>query len=203
MCPWSAPRGRMAPPVLVVLRVRRGLAVPVYHPRVRDLLMAVEGQAYLAGSHGACGHVQQDGAFQVAGDGNGQRVGAQPTVAAAEGGHCLRTLPGICGNQANHTGVGGHARVVAQPPDVALLVDGHGRYAVGLGLRNGHIHSPFRDNVTEAPVAVDSCRCWRLVLHLEGRAGDDMADADALGVDRHLDDPVRIVARQVGPHDVG
>ena len=105
---------------------------------------------------------------------------------------------GVGGNQSNHALGGGHGRVVAQPSDVALAVDGDGGDAVGAGLVYRHAHGALGDHEAEAPVAVDDGSAGGLALHHEGRAGDDVADVDALGVGGNLDDAVGVVADQVG-----
>ena len=138
------------------------------------------------------------GAFEVAGHTDADGVGAQLAGASAEGGDVLGSRAGVGGNQANHALGGGHGGVVAQPPDVALTVDGDGGDAVGAGLVDGHAHGALGDHEAEAPVAVDDGGAGGLALHHEGRAGDDVADVNALGVGGNLDDAVGVMAAQVG-----
>ena len=109
----------------------------------------------------------------------------------------LRGRSRVGGDQADHALGSGHGRVVAQPPNVALAVDGYGSHAMGARLVDGHSHRPFGDDEPEAPVAVDHCRAGRLPLHHEGRAGHDVPHVDALRIGRDLDYTVGVVTREV------
>ena len=77
-------------------------------------------------------------------------------------------------------------------------MDGNGGDAVGASLVYRHPHGALGDHEAEAPVAVDDGGAGGLALHDEGRAGDDVANVDAVGVGRNLDDTVGVVAAQVG-----
>ena len=110
---------------------------------------------------------------------------------------------GVGGNQPDHPLGRGHRRVIAQPPDVALLMHRDGGDAVSAGLVNRHPRGPFGDHETEAPVAVDHGGAGRFLFDDKVRAGDDMPGVDAVGVGGNLDNPVGIVAAQVGLDQMG
>ncbi len=96
----------------------------------------------------------------------------------------------------------GHGGIVAQPADVALIVDCDSGHAVGLSLGYGHLHGSLGHHEAEPPVAVDHRSAGRFPLHLEGSARNDVALVYPVGVDRNIDHSVGVVAHQVGFDDV-
>src|SRR5260370_24138709 len=85
---------------------------------------------------------------------------------------------------------------------MALAEPGRGRGIALLRLLDRQAHRPLVGDVAEAPMAVDDGRGRRFLDDDPGRAGDDVADLDALDIGRDLDDPVRIMADQIGADDV-
>ena len=70
------------------------------------------------------------------------------------------------------------------------------------GLLDGQPHRLLVGDVAKRPNGRRR-PCGRRFLDDDpGRAGDDMADLDALDIGRDLDDPVRIVADEIGADDV-
>ena len=71
-----------------------------------------------------------------------------------------------------------------------------------LGLLDRQPHRLVVGDIAERPVSVDHGVVGRFLDDGPRRAGDDMPDLDALDIGRHLDDPVRIMADEVGADDV-
>ena len=202
MWPWSTPTGRMRRRKNSRwgrwwrFRLCRRSTPP-------DRLLAVAGQGDLAQGYGAGGHVHQDRAFQIAGHTDADRVGAQLAGPPPEWGHVLGSGAGVGGNHADHALLQRHGWVIAQAPDVALVVDGYGGDAVASGFLDGHAHCPLSHHEPEPPVAVDYRGAGGLFFDSERGARHDVAGVDAVGVGGNLDHAVGIVSRQVGLHEVG
>ena len=200
--------GQDGPAGPVVFRVGGGVAILVDDPTLRHRLPPVAGQGDLTGRHGTGGHVQQHRALQVAGNADADGVGPQPTGPSAEGRHRLGAGPGIRGDHRDHSFLYRHSGVVAQTPDVALVMNGDGGHSVHLGFLNGHAHGLFGDHEPEPPVTVDHGGAGSLLFHDEGSAGNDMPLVDTLHVLGDMDDAMRVVAHQisldlVGGHHLG
>src|SRR5260370_388364 len=84
---------------------------------------------------------------------------------------------------------------------MALAEPGRGRDIALLRLLDRQAHRPLVGDVAKAPMAVDDGRGRRFLDDDPGRAGDDVADLDALDIGRDLDDAVRAVADQIGADD--
>ena len=93
---------------------------------------------------------------------------------------------------------GGH--VFAQPPNMVAAVDGHGGHTAGSGDLNCEPRRELGGGLTEPPMPVHRGNRPTAPGHLGGWRRPHLARLDETGVLQEPDDPVRVVADQVGEH---
>ena len=133
-------------------------------------------------------------------DGIAKQIGLVPSRACAppNGATAFALRPGIGGDHRDHALARRHQRIGRQPPDMALAEHRRRRDVLLLRLVDRHPHRAVGHHVAKSPVPIDDHRGRRLFLHVERRAGNDVADLDAIDIARDQDDAVRIMPDQVG-----
>ena len=183
---------------LQLRRIARGLAICVNHPTIRHFLPARLRQKNLAGSSGRGCHIQHEWPGQIRRHRNGNRVGAKPRFTPTEGRHRLWGTSGIRRTNPNHTGFSGHQWIARQPANMPLPKHGGSRDIGCLRFFDGVAHGFFIGDITKAPMPINH-RCGRRFLHnLPRRVGHDMPNLDPFDIARDHDDPMRIMAHQIG-----
>ena len=81
---------------------------------------------------------------------------------------------------------------------MALAEHGGGGDVLRLGLLDRVAHRAIGDGVAKTPVAVDHCRGRGFLRDHPWRLRNDVAGLDAVDIGRDQDDPVAVMADQVG-----
>ena len=167
------------------LGIGGGASLGIDEPAQRRLLLAILLHAHLALGDHACGQIQHHRGPTLARDADGVQVGAEPPRGAAPRRH-VEPVDGIDPEHADQSLRGGHLGVVGQPPDMSRAREPDGGKSGGLGVRDGQLHSPPRDDLPEAAAAVQAGGHRRLRINpaLLGGQGVLRDADDAVGVAR-------------------
>ena len=202
------PKGRIAPPLRLVLRehdlrVRRRLSARVDEGSGRQLLALVEGDPDLAHRDEPRRHVEQKGLVsRGARHADADGVGGEPSMAAPEGRDEGRVTGHVHEVHRDHSGRHRHLRVGADAPEMVDVAKGrHHRSELARPL-DEPLHHLRADALAEAEAAVELHH--RAAVPDEGETGvrAHRAVHDVVDVMRDEPDAVAVVAAEVRVHEV-
>ena len=122
--PLITANGENGPTSIIIQGVGRRVSIFIHDPPEGNLLLAVTGHTDLAGGHGAGGHIDENGAIEIAGHGDTDRVGAQASDSTTEGRHRFGGFAGVGGHHADEPRPCRHERVIPHAPHMTLMEDG-------------------------------------------------------------------------------
>ena len=195
---FRATKRQQSAALLQLRRIARGFAICANHPTIRHFLPARLRQKHLAGSSGRGCHIQHKWPGQIRRHRNGNRVGTKPRFTPTERRHRLGGPPGIRRANANHASFSRHEWIARQTPDMPLPKHGGCRDIGCLRFFDGVAHGLFVGDVSKTPMTINH-RCGGAFLHnFPWRAGHNMPNLDSFDIARDHNDPMRIMAHQIG-----
>ena len=183
------------------MRVGGRIAAAVDQGAGRHFLLRLHRHPHLAQRHPAGGEIQNHRRLVGARNAATKRVGGEARVGPAERRH-QRAQQGIDEVQRHQTGGGAILGPLADAPDVVAVAQRDQRQAAGRRALNADFHRLMADHLAIALAAIDHQHRTELGADLRMLIRPQTAGADELDILWNHADTVRVVARQVGQHQV-